>query len=84
VALDTAQKRGSAMCLKSPWRRWLSEPHGTDLDYGDRLSVLHMCSAIGDTTGEPTDAGLEFTVHDSRQHFTVQDSRHHFTIAEHT
>ena len=45
MALDSKQKRGSAISLTIPYRSWLAEPDGTLADT-DRMSLLKMCSAI--------------------------------------
>ncbi len=46
MALDSKQKRGSAINLGLPFRAWLAEPDGT-LDASDRASVgLKLCSAV--------------------------------------
>jgi len=45
MALDTKQKRGSAICLSLPHRQWLAEPDGT-LSSTDRMSLLKYCSAV--------------------------------------
>ena len=45
MALDTKQKRGSALNLSNPSRPWLVEPDGT-LANTDRLSLLRFASAV--------------------------------------
>lgn len=45
MALDTKQKRGSAVGIANPSRQWLVEPSGT-LGATNRLSLLRYCSAI--------------------------------------
>jgi len=45
MALDSKQKRGSAISLTMPHRSWLAEPDGTLADT-DRMSLLKLCSAI--------------------------------------
>lgn len=51
MALDSKQKRGSAISLSSPHRQWLSEPAGS-LSVNNRQSLLKLCSAI--TAASPT------------------------------
>jgi len=47
MSLDSKQKRGSVIGLTLPWRRWQSEPTGSDLETAtERQSVLHMSAAI--------------------------------------
>ena len=48
MALDSAQKRGSAISLADPFRTWLTEPTGT-VSVGPRLSLLRLCSAVTPT-----------------------------------
>lgn len=45
MALDSKQKRGSAINCGIPFRRWLAEPDGTLADT-DRVSLMKWCSAI--------------------------------------
>lgn len=45
MALDSKQKRGSAISLSLPHRQWLQEPDGT-IAASDRLSLVKLCSAI--------------------------------------
>ena len=45
VALDSKQKRGSAIGLSLPFRQWLAEPDGT-LSATDRVSLVKLCSAV--------------------------------------
>ena len=45
MALDSKQKRGSAMLVGMPFRTWLTEPTGT-VSVGPRLSLLRLCSAV--------------------------------------
>lgn len=45
MALDSKQKRGSAIGILSPSRQWLTEPTGT-IDTTPRQSLLKLCSAI--------------------------------------
>lgn len=49
MALDSENKRGSAMLLTLPYRPWLAEPDGT-LDSADRVSLLKLCSAVTPTS----------------------------------
>lgn len=48
MALDSAQKRGSAVHIGMPHRQWLTEPTGT-VSVGPRLSLLRLCSAVTPT-----------------------------------
>ena len=43
MALDTEQKRGSAMEVSMPWRQWLAEPDGS-FNAGDRASLLKLAT----------------------------------------
>lgn len=45
MALDSKQKRGSAMSMTMPNRLWLAVPDGT-LANTDRMSLLKLCSAV--------------------------------------
>lgn len=45
MALDSKQKRGSAISISLPQRQWLAEPDGT-LANTDRVSLAKLCSAI--------------------------------------
>jgi hypothetical protein len=45
MALDTVQKRGTAIHLGSPWRSWAAAPDGT-LNVGDRQGLMYLGSAI--------------------------------------
>lgn len=58
MALDTKQKRGSAINMAQPWRIWLAEPDGT-LDANDRISLLKLCSAIAPSAGVAIDVELD-------------------------
>lgn len=45
MALDSKQKRGSALDMSLPQRQWLAEPDGT-LANTDRVSLVKLCSAV--------------------------------------
>lgn len=45
MALDSKQKRGSAIGVTMPSRSWLAEPDGT-LASTDRLSLMKLCATI--------------------------------------
>lgn len=45
MAMDTAAKRGSAMFIRSPWRKRLPLPDST-IDQGDRQATAFMYSGI--------------------------------------
>lgn len=45
MAIDTAAKRGSAICVSMPWRPFLPLPDGV-IDQGDRQAVPFMYSGI--------------------------------------
>lgn len=45
MALDSKQKRGSALDLTMPFRSWLSEPDGT-IAATDRQSFVKLCTAV--------------------------------------
>ena len=45
MALDTKQKRGSAISMSIPNRQWLAEPDGT-LVATDRVSLVKLASAV--------------------------------------
>lgn len=49
MALDSKQKRGSAVHTKLPFRRWLSNPAGDLTASTGRLSILKLCSAVAAT-----------------------------------
>lgn len=50
MSLDTKQKRGSAVHMGLPFRRWLAEPDGT-VAVGDRASLLKLCSSVASSGG---------------------------------
>jgi hypothetical protein len=50
MALDSKQKRGSAIELTMPHRAWLANPDGTVADT-DRASLLKLASGVA--PGEP-------------------------------
>jgi hypothetical protein len=50
MALDTKQKRGSAIDLTLGFRSWLAEPDGS-LAVTDRLSLLKLASAVSPAGG---------------------------------
>jgi hypothetical protein len=45
MALDSKNKRGSAMLLTIPFRQWLAEPDGT-LAVEDRMSLLKLAATF--------------------------------------
>lgn len=45
MALDTKQKRGSALLMGQPWRGWLAEPSGA-LPVASRISLRWWCSGV--------------------------------------
>lgn len=74
MALDTKQKRGSAIGLLLPWRQWLGEPGESNGSL--RLSLVRLCSATfddgADTDEAPIDGALGYRVADTRPHYRAR------------
>ena len=72
MALDTKQKRGSAIGISLPFRQWLSNPSGTVVAT-DRLSLLKLSGAI---TPAPLPMGAVSVTWSSRHPGVTWASRH--------
>lgn len=63
MAIDSKQKRGSAIGVGLPFRQWLSEPSGA-LDVDDRLSLLKWFAGTAEEeeiVGTPGCAHMSFS-----------------------
>lgn len=82
MALDTANKRLSAIHLGSPWRGLLPIPDGT-LNQGDRQHVMFFYSGIlAEAPATITIFGLEYTAPALLMHYTAQKLLMHYTAEE--
>ena len=79
MALDTKQKKGSAIGLTLPWRNWLAEPVATIGD-GEKLSLLKLCSDVTLETG-PSVPGVEYALSGKRSHWRADAARSHFALS---
>lgn len=80
MAVDTKNKRSSAIFPGSPWRGMLPAPDGT-IDQGDRQATAFVYSGIeaGAPVVESAEPGLDYTIPDQKLHYTVKsEGRLHY------
>lgn len=78
MALDSKQKRGSAMLLGQPWRGWLAEPTGT-VTSASRISLRWWCSAVPPTLTLPDYGGiLGYRVANGLMHYRLTNEQLHY------
>lgn len=63
MALDSKQKRGSAVSMSLPFRQWLAEPDGT-LANTDRMSMVKFASAVAPAAA--SSANIPVVIHHLR------------------
>lgn len=81
MALDSAQKRMSAMNLDSPWRGPLVDATESSFTAGNRAAAVWLYSGLtGSAVVTPvTGIGIELTVPRNSLHFTEPGNPLHFT-----
>lgn len=64
MALDSKQKRGSAIGMSLPHRQWAAEPDGT-LANTDRVSLMKYCAAITPASSAADDLATKYILNPS-------------------
>lgn len=82
MAVDTANKRSSAINVSSPWRSRLPFPDGT-IDQGDRQHVAYMYSGIAaGVLVQNIVPGLQFSFQPDRFDFSAPPNTQDFTAGD--
>lgn len=78
MAIDTAEKRMSALNFGLPWFRVLPEVDG-GIEADDRQHLLGLYSGIAASV-VPDGVGVEFTLPTNRAHYTLPTNRPHYDM----
>ena len=82
MAINTAQKRMSAMNHGSPWRGPLVDATEASFTVGNRAAACWLYSGITVSSPAPLVPGIEFTFQWIKLQFTIPKHPLHFTLNE--